>query len=57
MSEKDRQVFIDILQKERKKLAKSKIASKKFLVKAGIVTAKGNLKQAYRNLCIPQEQG
>jgi hypothetical protein len=56
MSEKDRQIFIDILHKEKKRLAKSKAASKKFLVNAGIITPKGKLKQAYRHLCIPQDQ-
>jgi hypothetical protein len=56
MSEKDRKIFIQVLKKEKAKLAKSKTASKKFLLNAGITTEKGNLKQAYRHLCIPQDQ-
>ncbi|WP_345072627.1 hypothetical protein [Hymenobacter fastidiosus] len=39
----------------RQRLAHSKQASHDFLVKAGIITAKGNLKAQYKHLCIPQE--
>lgn len=56
MSDKDRQDFIEILQKYKVKLSKNKKASKKFLVDAGITTPKGNLKKAYKDLCIPQGQ-
>jgi hypothetical protein len=56
MSEKDHKEFILILQQYKQKLSKSKKASRKFLVDTGIVTEKGNLREPYKHLCIPQEQ-
>lgn len=56
MSEKDHQEFIVILEQYKQKLSKSKKASRKFLVDTGIVTAKGNLREPYKHLCIPPEQ-
>ena len=46
---------IEQLEKLRKKLVGNKQASHDFLVKAGIITPKGNLKAQYKNLCIPHE--
>jgi len=46
---------IEQFEKLRKKLAGNKKASHDFLVKAGIITAKGNLKSQFKNLCIPRE--
>jgi len=39
----------------RKKLSKDPIAAKDFLVAAGIITPKGNLRKPYKNLSIPQD--
>jgi len=55
MSDKEREEFIIILEKQRKKLSKDPVAARKFLVDAGIYTPKGNLRKPYRNLCIPQD--
>ena len=55
MSGKEREEFLVILEKKRKKLAKDPVAAKKFLVDTGIITPKGNLRKPYRNLCIPQD--
>lgn len=46
---------IEQLEKLRKQLAGNKKASHDFLVKAGIITAKGNLKAQYKQQCIPRE--
>ncbi len=56
MTGKEREEFLVILEKKRKKLAKDPIAAKKFLVDVGIITSKGNLRKPYKNLCIPQDQ-
>jgi len=48
MTTKEIKTKIKEMKKYSKKLASSKSASKEFLVKAGICTKKGNLKQAYR---------
>ncbi len=53
----NKKVERDIAQFEklRLRLADDKQAAHDFLVKAGIITAKGNLKAQYKNLCIPHE--
>lgn len=56
MSDKERREFIEALKAETKKLSKDRKASKKFLVNAGIITEKGNLRKPYKHLCIPQDQ-
>ena len=56
MSEKELKEFQDVLENYRKKVTKSKEASRKFLIELGIFTAKGNLRKPYKHLCIPQEQ-
>jgi hypothetical protein len=48
--------LIQKLEKYRIRLSKSKKKSKKFLVEVGVLTAKGNLKNHFKHLCIPQEQ-
>lgn len=54
MTDSERIQFLTILQQYRRKFAKDKAASKRFLVKAGILTRKGNLTSPYKNLCIAQ---
>ena len=56
MSEKERQEFVQILEEYKQKLSKDKKASRQFLVDAGIFTEKGNLRQPYKHLCIPQDR-
>jgi len=56
MSEKERQEFAQILEEYKQKLSKDKRASRQFLVDAGIFTEKGNLREPYKHLCIPQDQ-
>jgi len=48
--------LIQKLEKYRVRISKSEQKSKKFLVDAGIVTPKGNLKNNFKHICIPQEQ-
>ncbi len=57
MSDKERKDFSLAIKKYMQELSKDKNASKAFLVKAGIITQKGNLRHPYKHLCIPQEQG
>ena len=57
MSEKEIKEFSTAIKKYTAKLSKDKAASKDFLVKTGIITEKGNLREPYKHLCIPQEQG
>jgi hypothetical protein len=54
MSDREREEFIIILEKQRKELSKDPVAARKFLIDAGIYTSKGNLRKPYKNLCIPQ---
>lgn len=56
MSEKELKEFSAAIKLYTKKLSTNKKASKEFLVKTGIITAKGNLREPYKHLCIPQEQ-
>ena len=46
---------IEQFERLRLRLAGDKQAAHDFLVKAGIITEKGNLKAQYKNLCIPHE--
>jgi hypothetical protein len=48
--------LIQKLEKYRDRISKSEQKSKKFLVDAGIVTPKGNLKNNFKHICIPREQ-
>jgi hypothetical protein len=57
MSDKERKEYMQKFGELRKKLATDPVAAKEFLVAAGIITAKGNLRKPYRNLCIPQDRG
>jgi hypothetical protein len=58
VSEKEKKEFSAILQQYKEKLSGDKEASRQFLIDAGIITQKGNLRGPYRHLtlCIPQEQ-
>jgi hypothetical protein len=47
MSDKERKDFIKLLILKKKKLAKDKKASRKFFIKAGIMTESGNLSKKY----------
>lgn len=55
MNNSELNAFIKILRLYKKKSA-SKQKSKEFLVNAGILTEKGNLRKKYKDLCILQEQ-
>ncbi len=48
--------LIQKLEKYRDRISKSEQKSKQFLVDAGIVTPKGNLKGNFKHICIPPEQ-
>lgn len=52
MSNKENRAFIIILDRYKKELSKSEKKSKKFLVKVGVYTEKGNLRKNYKHLCI-----
>lgn len=58
MSEKEKREFSAILQQYKEKLSGDKEASRQFLVDAGIITPKGNLREPYKHLtlCIPRDQ-
>ncbi len=56
MSDRERKDYLTRLEQLGKKLAEDPIAAKQFLVDAGIITPKGNLRKPYKNLCIPQGQ-
>ena len=55
MSDKERKDYLIKLEGLRKKLSADPVAAKNFLVAAGIITPKGNLRKPYKNLCIPQD--
>lgn len=48
--------IISQLEKYVADISKSEAKSKKFLIDAGIITEKGNLKKNYKHLCIPHAQ-
>lgn len=52
----EREKFIVTLKQYKKRFSTNKEASRKFFVKAGILTQKGKLTAPYKTLCIPQEQ-
>lgn len=56
MSDQEIKDLSRAMKKFAQKLSKNKKASKDFLVKTGIITSKGNLRQPYRNLCTPKDQ-
>ena len=57
MSEIERQEFLTALEAFQEKVTKSKKASRDFLSDLGVFTKDGKLQEAYKNLCIPQNQG
>lgn len=52
MKEKERIELIKDMEKFCKEISKSKELSRDFLVQAGIITPRGNLRKPYRHLCI-----
>ena len=52
MTDSEVDKIISKLEKYLIEVTKSESKSKKFLVDAGIITEKGNLKKNYRHLCI-----
>ena len=52
MTEKERVGFTRDMEKFGKEISRSKELSRDFLVQAGIITVKGNLRKPYRHLCI-----
>jgi hypothetical protein len=56
MTETERKVLIATLRRYKRKFARDKNASKKFFIKAGILTSTGKLTAPYKRLCIPPEQ-
>jgi hypothetical protein len=58
MSGKEKQEFSAILKQYKERLSGNTNASRQFLIDAGIITPKGNLRGPYKHLplCIPQDQ-
>lgn len=56
MTDAEREKFITTLKQYQRRFAKDKNASRKFFIKAGILTQKGKLTAPYKRLCTPQEQ-
>ena len=56
MTEDERVDLLKSMEKYKQKFSGNQKASREFLVKIGIYTAKGNLKKNYRNLCIQPDQ-
>ena len=48
--------LIQKLEKYRDRISKSEQLSREFLIKAGIVTPKGNLTKNYKHICIHPAQ-
>lgn len=53
MKDNKTQELVNKLEQYRESLFENKKASKAFLVKAGILTQRGDLKANYKHLCIP----
>jgi len=53
MKDNKTQELVNKLEQYRESLFDNKKASKAFLVKAGILTQRGDLKANYKHLCIP----
>ena len=56
MTEEERKEFLEAIESQTAKISSSEEASRKFLVKTGIYTKKGNLTKNYKHLCIPAKQ-
>lgn len=52
----DVDTFLTILKKYKEKVSKTDETAKTFLVELGVITEKGNLRQNYKHLCIPEER-
>jgi len=56
MSEKEIAIIVSSIKKNGKLIAKDKTKRKSFLKKIGILNRKGNVSNAYKEVCIPIEQ-
>jgi hypothetical protein len=56
MTDLEREKFTATLKQYQTRFSKDKKASRKFFIKAGILTQKGKLTAPYKNLCTPQGQ-
>ena len=52
MSEKEQKELLEGLKEYKRKVTRSKKASRKFLERLGIVDSDGNKTEAYKDLCI-----
>lgn len=55
MTEEERQILLESLEKRKQKALKSKRAALQYLVEMGIITKKGNLRAPYNAVCTPKE--
>lgn len=55
MTEEERQILLDSLEKRKKKALKSKRAALKYLIEIGMYTPKGNLRAPYNAVCTQEE--
>jgi hypothetical protein len=56
MTDLEREKFTATLKRYQKRFATDKKASRKFFIKAGILTQKGKLTAPYKSICTPQDQ-
>lgn len=56
MEDKDYKNFKKVLESYREEVTRTKEKSQEFLIDVGVFTEKGNLKQNYKHLCIPDKE-
>jgi len=57
MSEKEIAIVVRSIRKNGKTISSDKAKTTTFLKKLGILTKTGNVSRAYKEICIPIEQG
>ena len=55
MTEEERQILLNAIEKRTQKALKSKEAALKYLVELGILTKDGNFTPPYNQVCTPEE--
>jgi hypothetical protein len=56
MSEKKYKEYLKKIKEYKKEVTSSKESANKFLIELGILTPKGNIRKAYKPLCIQKDQ-
>jgi len=57
MSQQEREKFEKAAKSYKERVTSSQENARRFLIELGVFNEKGDLKERYKHLCIPQDQG